>query len=93
VVHAAEAALRALTQDAATILGAGDRLGTLDPGKEATLIVTDGDVLDIRTHVVRVFVAGREIDLANRHQRLYDRYRARPSRPPSNVPPAATARR
>jgi len=85
--------LRALTQGAATILGAGDRLGTLDPGKEATLIVTDGDVLDIRTHVVRAFVAGREIDLANRHQRLYERYRARPSRTPSYVPAAVTARR
>jgi len=89
----ADAALRALTQGAATILGAGDRLGTLEAGKEATLIVTDGDVLDIRTHVVRAFVEGREIDLANRHQRLYERYRARPSRVPSNVPAAATARR
>jgi imidazolonepropionase-like amidohydrolase len=87
-----EAALRALTQDAATILGAGDRLGTLDAGKEATLIVADGDILDIRTHVVRAFIAGRELDLGNRHQRLYERYRARPSRS-TGVPAAATARR
>ena len=89
----ADAALRALTQEAATILGAGDRLGSLDAGKEATFIVTDGDVLDIRTHVVRAYVEGREIDLANRHQRLYERYRARPTRTPENVPAAATARR
>jgi len=77
-----EEALRGVTQYAAEILGVGDRLGTLEAGKEATLIVTDGDPLEIRTQVKRAFMAGREVDLANRHTRLYEKYRHRP-------PPAA----
>lgn len=71
-------ALRAVTQYPAEILGVADRLGTLDAGKEATFIVTDGDPLEIRTHVQRAFMAGREIDLGTRHTRLYDKYRSRP---------------
>ena len=74
----ADEALRGVTQYAAEILGVGDRLGTLDAGKEATLIVTDGDPLEIRTQVRRAFLAGREVDLGNRHTRLYEKYRARP---------------
>jgi imidazolonepropionase-like amidohydrolase len=73
-----EEGLRAITQRPAEILGVGDRLGTLAPGKEATLIVTDGDPLDIRTHVVRAFIAGREVSLETRQTRLWERYRARP---------------
>jgi imidazolonepropionase-like amidohydrolase len=71
-------ALRGVTQSAAEILGVGDRLGTLEVGKEATLIVTDGDPLEIRTHVQHAFMAGRQLNLDDRHKRLYDKYRARP---------------
>ncbi len=86
-----EEALRGVTQYAAEILGVSDRLGTLEPGKEATFIVTDGDPLEIRTQVKRAFMAGREIDLHTRHTRLYEKYHARP-RPAANLEPAAAQR-
>jgi imidazolonepropionase-like amidohydrolase len=73
-----DVALRAITQTPAEILGLGARLGTLEPGKDATLIVTDGDPLDIRSHVLRAFIAGHEVSLDNRQSRLYEKYRARP---------------
>jgi imidazolonepropionase-like amidohydrolase len=53
-----EAAVRALTLDAAAIAGVADRLGSIEKGKAANLIVTDGDLFDERTKIVRVFVAG-----------------------------------
>ena len=56
-----------------------DRLGSLEPGKDATLFVADGDVLDLRANVQRMWVRGREVDLSSRHTRLYDRYRKRPA--------------
>lgn len=72
-----EAAVRAITLDAAIIAGVGDRLGSIEVGKEATLIATDGDVLEIRTHVTHAWIAGREQALATRHTRLYEAYRLR----------------
>jgi imidazolonepropionase-like amidohydrolase len=76
----AEEALKAVTIYPAEILGVADRVGTLAPGKLANLIVTDGDPLEIRTQVRHVVIAGREVSLDNRHQALYERYRARPTR-------------
>ncbi|MBN2357243.1 amidohydrolase family protein [candidate division KSB1 bacterium] len=70
-----EEALKAVTLYPAQILGVADRLGSLDTGKEATFIITDGDPLDIRTQVLRVFIAGGEIDLRNKHRTLYEKYR------------------
>ncbi len=75
----AEAALRALTLGAAEILGLDDRLGSIEPGKWANLIVTDGDPLEVRTSVRHVIVRGRDVDLSNRHSRSYERYRQRPT--------------
>jgi imidazolonepropionase-like amidohydrolase len=74
----ADVALRAITQTPAEILGLGSRLGTLEAGKDATIIVTDGDPLDIRSHVLHAFIAGHEVSLDNRQSRLYEKYRARP---------------
>jgi imidazolonepropionase-like amidohydrolase len=73
-----EAALRAITINAAEILGVADKLGTIEVGKIANLIVTDGDPMEITTQVKHVIIAGREVSLENRHQQLYDRYRSRP---------------
>jgi hypothetical protein len=56
---APEAALRALTLDAAEILGAGDRMGSIQPGRIANLVVTDGDIFNEKTKVKQVFVDGR----------------------------------
>jgi len=71
-------ALEAITLEPARIYGVDDRVGSIAPGKNATLIVTDGDVLDLRSSVVAAFVDGRELDLSDRHKRLYERYRHRP---------------
>jgi imidazolonepropionase-like amidohydrolase len=59
----ADAAVRALTIDAACIASAGDRLGSLEKGKIANVIVTDGDLFEEKTRVRHVFVDGREINV------------------------------
>lgn len=73
----AEAALRAITLTPAEVLGVADRIGSLDVGKDATLFVADGDILDGRTHVERAWIRGHELDLANRHTRLYEKYQGK----------------
>ncbi len=70
-------ALRAITRYPAEILGLGDELGTIEVGKIGNLIVTDGDPLQIRTQVLHVFIAGIPSSTMNRHQALYEKYRAR----------------
>lgn len=69
-----DAALRAVTLSPATILGVGDRLGSLDAGKAATLIVTDGHPLEVTTHVHLAFIDGRAIDLESKHTTLARKY-------------------
>lgn len=68
-------ALKAITLYPAEIFGVDDRVGSLDSGKDATLIVTDGDPLETATHVERAFIQGRVVDLSDRHKRLYQKYR------------------
>jgi imidazolonepropionase-like amidohydrolase len=60
---AEDAAVRALTLNAATIAGAGDRLGSIEKGKAANLIVTDGNLFAEKTTIKRVFVEGRPVVL------------------------------
>lgn len=68
-------ALKSVTLNAAQVLGVGDQLGSLEVGKAATLIVTDGDPLEIATHVTSAYIDGREVDLSDRHKRLWEKYR------------------
>jgi imidazolonepropionase-like amidohydrolase len=75
-----EDAVRGLTLNAAKILGVSDRLGSIESGKEATLFIADGDVLDLKAQVKRMWIRGREVDLSSRHTRLYEKYRKRPSK-------------
>lgn len=70
-------AIKALTLDAATILGVGDDVGSLEQGKDATLIVVDGDPLEIRSDVESLYIQGRNVDLSNRHQVLNEKYKKR----------------
>ncbi|MFN8728546.1 MAG: amidohydrolase family protein [Phycisphaerales bacterium] len=70
-----EDAVRAITLAPAQLLGVQDRLGSIEPGKDATLILTDGDVLEVKTRTVRAFIAGREVDLSNKQTILAERYR------------------
>jgi imidazolonepropionase-like amidohydrolase len=60
---AEETAVRALTLEAATIAGVADRLGSIEKGKIANLVVTDGNLFDERTKITRVFVEGRSVAL------------------------------
>ncbi len=68
-------ALKAVTLYPAQLLGVADRLGSLEPGKAATLIVTSGDPLDLPTQIEAAYIDGRKIDLTNRQTRLRDKYR------------------
>jgi hypothetical protein len=70
-----EAGIKCLTQWAAEILGVGDTLGTIEVGKAATLIVTNGDPLEVTTNTERAFIDGRAIDLSNKQTKLAEKYR------------------
>ncbi len=72
-----EEALKALTIGAAEILGVADRLGSIEPGKMANLLIARGDPLEIRTAITHVIIGGRSVDLANKHLELYERYSKR----------------
>jgi len=67
-------ALKAVTLYPAQIMGVSDRVGSIEVSKDATLIVTDGDPLEIMTHVEMEFIQGRKIDLSSRHTELYEKY-------------------
>ncbi len=68
-------AQRAVTQYAADILGIGETHGTLEKGKQATLIITSGDPLEIMTDTLIAYIDGRQIDMGSRHKSLYAKYR------------------
>jgi len=74
----ADEAIKGLTLYPAQITGVADRLGSIEVGKEATLFVTDGDLLDIRSNVKAMWIAGKEVNLESRHTRLYEKYKNRP---------------
>ena len=73
-----EEALKAVTIYPAQIWGVADKLGSLEVGKSASVILTDGDPLEIRTNVKRVFIAGEEIPMDSRHTLLYEKFSKRP---------------
>ena len=73
-----EEALKAVTIYPAEIFGVADRIGSIEQGKIANLIVTDGDPLEILTQVKYLFINGHQIPLTSRHTELYEKYKARP---------------
>ncbi len=73
-----DAALAAITLIPAQLHGVADRLGSIEPGRDATLFAATGDILDIRSAVKRLWISGTEESLESRHTRLSERYRARP---------------
>lgn len=72
-----EEALKAVTVNAAQMFGISD-LGTLEPGKVANVVVTDGDLLELSTHVKYLFIKGQLTSLDNKQLDLYNRFRNRP---------------
>ena len=73
-----EDALKGITLYPAQIFGVAERLGSIEVGKEAALFVCDGNIFDLRANVQRMWIAGKEIKLENRHTRLYEKYKNRP---------------
>lgn len=70
-------ALKAVTIYPAEILGVADKIGSLEVGKIANVVVTDGDLLDPRTNVKHLFINGRAIPLTSRHTDLFDSFKDR----------------
>ncbi|WP_340199152.1 amidohydrolase family protein [Ascidiimonas sp. W6] len=72
---AKEKAVKLITGNAAQIAGIADRAGTLQVGKDATLFVSEGDALDMRTNqLLHAFIQGREISLETHQTKLWKRY-------------------
>ena len=74
---AKDEALKSVTLYPAQILGVADKIGSLEVGKIANVVVTDGDLLEPRTNVKYLFINGREIPLTSRHTELYDSFKDR----------------
>ena len=74
-------ALKSVTLYPAQIFGAADKIGSIEVGKVADLVVGDGDPLEMETHVEQVYIAGRPVSMENRQTRLFHKYDARPRGP------------
>jgi imidazolonepropionase-like amidohydrolase len=71
-----EQALTAITLNAAKVLGIDDVTGSLEKGKDANIIVSEGDILDMKTsNVTQAFIQGRDVSLDNKQKQLYERYK------------------
>lgn len=71
-----EEALQSITLNAAKILGIADKTGSIEVGKDANIIISEGDILDMRHSVViKAFIQGRDINLDDKHKQLNERYK------------------
>ena len=70
----ADEALKSITLYPAQIFGISNRVGSLEVGKDATIIVTNGDPLETPTQVEAAYIQGRKVDLNDRHKRLWHKY-------------------
>jgi hypothetical protein len=73
-----EEALQTVTINSAKILGIDDRTGSIEVGKDANIVVSTGDILDISTNNIEyAFITGRNINLDNKHKQLYRRFESK----------------
>ncbi|MFO0845483.1 MAG: amidohydrolase family protein [Gemmataceae bacterium] len=72
-----EEGLKAVTLSPAQILGVADKLGSLEPGRIANVVISTGDVLQASTQVVGLYVGGKPYSATSKQTRLYERYRER----------------
>lgn len=71
-----EEALAAVTLNAAKILGIDDKTGSVEKGKDANLVVSKGDILDMKSNSIdAAFIQGRQLELTDKHKQLYERYK------------------
>ncbi len=71
-----EEALSAITLNAAKILGIADKTGSVETGKDANIVVSEGDILDMKSNTISyAFIQGRQIDLNNKQKQLFEKYK------------------
>ncbi len=76
----ADEALRSITLSPAEIFDVADRIGSIQSGKDATLIIANGDILEISSQVTHAFIQGRAVDLSSKHTQLNEKYKTKYSR-------------
>ena len=69
-----EEALKAVTLNAAEFMGVADKVGSLDVGKEATLLITTGTPLDMTSNIEQAYIQGREINMMDIHKFFFEKY-------------------
>ena len=73
-----EEALSAITLNAAKILGIADKTGSLEVGKDANMVISEGDILDMKSSLItQCFIQGRQVSLDNKQKQLYERYKSK----------------
>ena len=73
-----EEALQAITLSPAKILGISDKTGSIEVGKDANILIVEGDLLDMRSsNIVKAFIQGRDIDLDNKQKQLEEKYKSK----------------
>jgi len=71
-----EQALQAITLNAAKLLGIDKVTGSLETGKDANIVICEGDILDMKTSLVsQVFIQGRMVSMDDKQKQLYERYK------------------
>lgn len=71
-----EEALSAITLNAAKILGIDDKTGSIEKGKDANIVVSEGDILDMKSNIISyAFIQGRQVDLNNKQKQLFEKYK------------------
>ncbi len=71
-----EQALSAITLNAAKILGIDSKTGSIETGKDANIVISEGDILDMKTSIITyAFIQGRQISLEDKHKQLNERYK------------------
>ena len=64
-----------MTINTAEIFGVAGTMGSLEKGKAANIVLADGDILELRTNIAKVFIDGRETDLSNRYTELLEKFK------------------
>jgi len=70
-----EEALKAVTINPAEMFGIDDKVGSIEVGKLANIVVTDNDILEMRTHIKHLFIDGKKVELTSKHIELYEKYK------------------
>jgi imidazolonepropionase-like amidohydrolase len=69
-----EEAIKAVTINAAEFMGLADRLGSLEPGKQATFLITTGTPIDMTSNILQAYIQGRELDMMDIQKHFFEKY-------------------